>query len=99
MTARQGPGRRSKGNLEGITGPPSAAGTQPHRGDACIHHAGHRRPQFAGEDSLACDDRTEAGSYCEHMKLSADLEKKFNEQITLEFEASLVYRQLAIEAD
>jgi ferritin len=32
------------------------------------------------------------------MKLSTDLEKKFNEQITLEFEASLVYRQLAIEA-
>lgn len=40
-----------------------------------------------------------SGSYCEHMKLTADLEKKFNEQITLEFEASLVYRQLAIEAD
>ncbi len=33
------------------------------------------------------------------MKLSTDLEKKFNEQITLEFEASIVYRQLAIEAD
>lgn len=33
------------------------------------------------------------------MKLSDDLLKKFNEQITLEFEASMVYRQLAIEAD
>lgn len=33
------------------------------------------------------------------MKLSADLEKKFNDQITLEFEASMTYRQLAIEAD
>lgn len=31
--------------------------------------------------------------------MSADLEKKFNEQITLEFEASITYRQLAIEAD
>lgn len=28
------------------------------------------------------------------MKLSTDLEKKFNEQITREFEASIVYRQL-----
>lgn len=33
------------------------------------------------------------------MKLTADLEKKFNDQITLEFEASIVYRQLAIEVD
>ena len=33
------------------------------------------------------------------MKLSADLETTFNHQITLEFEASMVYRQLAIEAD
>ena len=33
------------------------------------------------------------------MKLSTDLEKKFCQQITLEFEASMVYRQLAIEAD
>lgn len=33
------------------------------------------------------------------MKLTTDLEQKFNAQITLEFEASLVYRQLAIEAD
>lgn len=33
------------------------------------------------------------------MKLSADLEKAFNDQITLEFEASMVYRQLAIAAD
>lgn len=33
------------------------------------------------------------------MKLSTDLETKFNAQITLEFEASIVYRQLAIEAD
>jgi ferritin len=33
------------------------------------------------------------------MKLSDDLLKKFNEQITLEFESSLAYRQLAIEAD
>lgn len=39
-----------------------------------------------------------AGSYGGPMKLTADLEKKFNEQITLEFEASLVYRQLAVEA-
>ena len=38
-------------------------------------------------------------SYCEPMKLSDDLLKKFNEQITLEFESSLAYRQLAIEAD
>lgn len=33
------------------------------------------------------------------MKLSADLEKAFNEQITLEFSASAFYRQLAIELD
>ncbi|GAB3311736.1 ferritin [Epidermidibacterium keratini] len=33
------------------------------------------------------------------MKLPAELEKSFNEQITLEFEASIVYRQLAIAMD
>lgn len=33
------------------------------------------------------------------MKLSAPLEKAFNAQITLEFAASMVYRQLAIELD
>ncbi|MCG7427740.1 ferritin [Helcobacillus massiliensis] len=33
------------------------------------------------------------------MKITKDLEKKFNDQITLEFEASMTYRQLAIEAD
>lgn len=33
------------------------------------------------------------------MKLSDTLEKAFNQQITLEFQASLVYRQLAIEMD
>ncbi|XVX19454.1 ferritin [Actinomycetota bacterium] len=33
------------------------------------------------------------------MKMKAALEKKFNAQITLEFEASLVYRQLGIEMD
>ena len=33
------------------------------------------------------------------MKMSASLEKAFNTQITLEFEASLVYRQLAITMD
>ncbi|PVG82280.1 ferritin [Nocardioides gansuensis] len=33
------------------------------------------------------------------MKLSESLEKAFNDQITLEFEASLVYRQLAIELE
>ncbi|MDN5688069.1 MAG: ferritin [Brachybacterium sp.] len=33
------------------------------------------------------------------MKMSNDLEKKFQDQITLEFEASMTYRQLAIEAD
>ncbi|NHN56684.1 ferritin [Calidifontibacter sp. DB0510] len=33
------------------------------------------------------------------MKMSASLEKAFNAQITLEFEASLTYRQLAIEVD
>ncbi|WP_067429829.1 ferritin [Nocardioides jensenii] len=33
------------------------------------------------------------------MKLTDTLEKAFNEQITLEFEASLVYRQLAIELE
>lgn len=31
------------------------------------------------------------------MQMSESLEKKFHEQITLEFEASMVYRQLAIE--
>lgn len=31
--------------------------------------------------------------------MNADLEKKFREQITLEFESSMAYRQLAIEAD
>lgn len=33
------------------------------------------------------------------MKMSAALEKKFNAQVTLEFEASMVYRQLAIEME
>jgi ferritin len=33
------------------------------------------------------------------MKLSDSLEKAFNDQITLEFQASLVYRQLAIELE
>lgn len=33
------------------------------------------------------------------MKLTDDLLTKFNDQITLEFEASMVYRQLAIAAD
>ena len=33
------------------------------------------------------------------MKMSKDLEKAFNDQITLEFEASMVYRQLAIEIE
>lgn len=33
------------------------------------------------------------------MKMSDALEKAFNDQITLEFEASIVYRQLAIEMD
>ncbi len=33
------------------------------------------------------------------MKLTPDLEAKFNDQITLEFASSLVYRQLAIEMD
>ncbi|MFX4271633.1 ferritin [Propionibacteriaceae bacterium Y1685] len=33
------------------------------------------------------------------MKLTPELEKAFNAQITLEFEASMVYRQLAIEME
>lgn len=33
------------------------------------------------------------------MKLTAELEAAFNAQITLEFEASMVYRQLAIEME
>lgn len=33
------------------------------------------------------------------MQLSEDLQKKFNDQITIEFTASMVYRQLAIEMD
>lgn len=33
------------------------------------------------------------------MKMSASLEQAFNEQITLEFQASMVYRQLAIEME
>lgn len=33
------------------------------------------------------------------MKLGESLEKAFNDQITLEFQASLVYRQLAIELE
>lgn len=33
------------------------------------------------------------------MQLTHDLEKKYQEQITLEFESSIAYRQLAIEAD
>lgn len=33
------------------------------------------------------------------MKMTATLEDAFNDQITLEFHASLVYRQLAIEMD
>ncbi len=33
------------------------------------------------------------------MKLSESLENAFNDQITLEFQASLVYRQLAIELE
>src|SRR5699024_12586080 len=37
--------------------------------------------------------------YRRSMRLSDDLEKKFQDQITLEFAASITYRQLAIEAD
>ncbi|GGH67075.1 ferritin [Rothia aerolata] len=33
------------------------------------------------------------------MQITTDLEKKFQEQITLEFESAIAYRQLAIEAD
>lgn len=33
------------------------------------------------------------------MRLTRELERAFNDQITLEFEASLVYRQLAIEVE
>lgn len=33
------------------------------------------------------------------MKMSDQLEQKFNDQITLEFEACMVYRQLAVEMD
>lgn len=33
------------------------------------------------------------------MQLKGDLEKAFNEQVTLEMEASIVYRQLAIEME
>ncbi|MDO4254071.1 MAG: ferritin [Kocuria sp.] len=33
------------------------------------------------------------------MKLTPELESKFNDQIAMEFGAALVYRQLAIEAD
>lgn len=33
------------------------------------------------------------------MKMSADLEQAFNDQITLEFSASMVYRQLGIELE
>jgi ferritin len=33
------------------------------------------------------------------MQMSSELEKAFNAQITLEFEASMVYRQLAVEMD
>lgn len=33
------------------------------------------------------------------MKMNKELEKKFQDQITLEFAASMVYRQLAIEAE
>jgi ferritin len=33
------------------------------------------------------------------MKMNADLEQAFNQQITVEFEASMVYRQLAIEME
>ena len=33
------------------------------------------------------------------MRMNNDLEQRFNAQITLEFEASMVYRQLAIEMD
>jgi ferritin len=38
-------------------------------------------------------------TYSGRMKMSAALEKKFNAQITLEFESSMVYRQLAIEME
>lgn len=40
-----------------------------------------------------------AAAYADGMKMSAALEKKFNAQITLEFESSMVYRQLAIEME
>lgn len=43
--------------------------------------------------------RREKRLIVEDMKMSTDLEKKFQDQITLEFEASTTYRQLAIEAD
>lgn len=37
--------------------------------------------------------------YSRGMEITAELAKKFDEQITLELEASTVYRQLAIEVD
>lgn len=40
-----------------------------------------------------------ADGYLDSMKLTAELEKTFNDQITMEFEASIVYRQLAIEME
>src|SRR5699024_4568355 len=43
--------------------------------------------------------RTSDRTTVDLMKMSNDLEKKFQEQITLEFAASITYRQLAIEAD
>ena len=52
---------------------------------------GPRRTAPAGRHSLAVR--------VERMKLSTKLEKAFNAQITLEFQASLVYRQLAIELE
>lgn len=40
-----------------------------------------------------------ADGYLDSMKLTAELEKAFNAQITMEFQASIVYRQLAIEME
>src|SRR5699024_5150858 len=58
-----------------------------------------RTPSMQVRTAFPCVTSFRRKATVSPMKMSNDLEKKFQEQITLEFAASITYRQLAIEAD
>ena len=68
------------------------------RGPTLSRH-GPQSPSLQVRLAFPCVTSGIEGATVEAMKMSNDLEKKFQDQITLEFAASITYRQLAIEAD